>query len=91
MWVDRLADGVATSVRWDYSGDLARGHWSDVLFYTSPFGPSPEEDWDESNVGTTMGIVKDETLPHPIPEPATLVLVTAGLAAIARRRRTGRH
>jgi len=93
MWVSRLADGVATSVRWDYAGDLTRGHWSDVLFYTSPYGPAPEEDWDDSNVSTMMGIVKNETLPHPdpIPEPATLVLVTAGLAAVRRRRRTGRH
>lgn len=91
MFVSRVASGVATSVRWDYPGDLARGHWSDVLFYTSPFGPTPEEDWDNSNVSTMMGAVEDETLPHPIPEPATLVLVTAGLAAVRRRRRTGRH
>ena len=91
MWVARLPNDVATSVLWQYGGDLARGHWSDVLFYTSPWGPAPVEDWDSSNVTSLMGLVTNETLPHPIiPEPATLTLMTAGLVAICRRR-IGRH
>ena len=88
MWVDRLANGVATSVRWEYTPfSLMRGICGDVLYYTSPQGPAPVPDWDNSNVGTLMGAVQYETLPHPVPEPTTLLLLAVGAGALRRRKR----
>ena len=69
---------------WKFIPTLTYELFSDVLYYTSPYGPG----WDNA---TVIGYEADtQQLPSPIPEPATVMLLSAGLAgvAISRRRKT---
>jgi hypothetical protein len=75
----------STSARWSYTGTLlAPGGNSEVLIFTSPYGPEKES---ASLIG---GITNAQQLPSPVPEPATLVLVGIGAMALigAYRRRS---
>jgi hypothetical protein len=58
---------------------------SDVLYFTSPFGP----EWDDGAI-TGAGLGDQQDMPSPTPEPTTLTLL--GIAAVffgARRRKAG--
>ena len=59
------------------------GDYSTVLYYTSPFAP----EWDHSTVQGTNAVTLYDSLPSPLPEPSTLLLLTAGFAAVCRRKR----
>lgn len=79
--------GIITSVGWNYASDNrliydypnTGGRASDVLFFTSPFGP----EWDSATVSGNL--FDSDTLPSPLPEPATLALLGLGAAVMLRR------
>jgi hypothetical protein len=59
---------------------------SDVLLFTSPFRP----EWDTATVSGSMALHDTQSMPSPVPEPATLLLAGLGGAAAilsGRRRR----
>ena len=74
---------VPSTVTWKFTTSVKSGSFSNILLYTSPFGP-------ELDNATILGYSADtHLLPSPLPEPATLMLMGGGLAAIlwqARRR-----
>ena len=62
-----------TSAGFSYTGALlAPGATSQILIFTSPYGP------DFDNASLMGGINKTEQLPSPVPEPSTLVLLAFG-------------
>jgi hypothetical protein len=69
-----------------YSADnIGAGEWSTTFLFTSIYGPG------SSNGYVSGGTVGGENvvLPAPVPEPATISLITAGaLMALARRRKS---
>lgn len=81
----------ADAVMWDYS-DGQTGEQvnyqdiSDVLFFTSPFGPK----MDNATLATDVPNSAMQ-LPSPLPEPATLVLLAVGAAAILSKCRRPRR
>ncbi len=71
-----------SSVLWEFIGGVGGanqinyGDIGDVILFSSPYGP----EWDSA---TLSGEVPDtETLPSPIPEPATLGLLTVGAVVL---------
>ena len=73
-----FAPGTAT---WKFIPTMTYGLFSDILYYTSPYGPG----WDNA---TVTGYEADtQQLPSPVPEPATMLLMGGGLAALAALRR----
>ncbi len=74
--------GVNT-VGWDFnSPELTYGNVGDILYFSSPFGPAT----DTATVQGTYGLTDTDWLPSPAPEPATIALLAAGMALLARRR-----
>jgi hypothetical protein len=79
-----------TTALWWYVGSnrLYYPSNSAVLYYTSPFSP----EWDSSTVQGYNLCEKDDSLPSPTPEPATLtVLVAGGLAIVLRKGKAPRR
>jgi len=75
----------ATSARWYFFiNPVDYGEDSFTLRFTSPYGPR----WMTASVDDG-GLSADAPMPSPMPEPATLVLLSAGLAStiLVRRRR----
>jgi len=76
-----------TSAVWTFanaaSGLVTPGQWSEILMFTSPTAP------DYYNASVKAGAVIDtDTLPTPVPEPATGLLAAGAVAtAVAARRR----
>lgn len=74
---------VPTSVSWDFIGGLITpGNSSEVLYYTSPFGP----EFDNSALSGTASFFDEQQVPTPVPEPASLALLGLGGLAMLRRR-----
>lgn len=72
------------SVLYLYSADnIGAGEWSTTLLFTSVDGP--EMAYGVVSGGITGGVVVE--LPAPVPEPATISLITAGALMALRRRR----
>jgi len=76
-----------TNVKWSWTTSLFNvGLHSDILLMTSPFAPH----FVLSSMQGGSTTLASASLPSPIPEPGTLVLLGTGLAgllAVARRRR----
>jgi hypothetical protein len=89
---DNNPETVKLSALWEFpiNGGLdpALPANSDVLIYTSPFGP----EWDVASV-QGGGLSSSESLPSPIgiPEPAALVLALLAAAAMVFYQRLGRR
>jgi hypothetical protein len=97
----KLTGSPPTSATWSYlSATVSPGHDSDILFYTSPYGPQ----WGHGSLlatnalsvnsapnGVTLG--PGNALPTPTPEPAAVVLLATAAALFALRRvvRRRRH
>jgi len=81
----QFTTGSSTSVAWDFNqGDLTNGLSSAVLFFTSAAAP-------ELDTATVMAqLPNTQLLPSPLPEPATIGLVLAGVCVmiVGKRRRT---
>lgn len=76
-----------SSARWDYTGHtIPVGQNSQILLFTSPLSPSPIT---SSVVGGGLGA--SNTLPSPIPEPASWALLGVGSAALLYRRLRARR
>jgi len=73
-----FAPGTAT---WKFIPTMIHGLFSDILYYTSPYGPG------EDNATVTGYEADTQQLPSPIPEPVTAMLLGAGLAAMVVFRR----
>ncbi|MEX2113483.1 MAG: PEP-CTERM sorting domain-containing protein [Pirellulales bacterium] len=75
------------NVRWNFIPAMAGSNHSDILFFASPFGPQMLQ----ATVGGTFTTAAMASLPTPIPEPGTWVLMAAGLCSLfalrPRRRR----
>lgn len=88
---DSDPETVKSAANWEFPTngglDPAISANSDVLIYTSPFGP----EWDSASV-QGGGLSASEPLPSPIgiPEPATLVLALLAAAALVFYQRLGR-
>ena len=71
-----------TSAGFSYTGAfLAPGATSQILIFTSPYGPEFD------NASLMGGINKTEQLPSPVPEPASYVLLGLGVLALLVQRR----
>jgi hypothetical protein len=55
---------------------------STILYFTSEYGPQ----WFQSSIGGGGSFLAQETLPSPVPEPATLVLAGTCLLIVGVRR-----
>ena len=74
---------VPSTATWKFISSMKYPGFSNILIYTSPYGP-------ELDNATVLGYSADtHSVPSPTPEPATLALMAAGLAAARsfRRRR----
>jgi hypothetical protein len=70
-----------SNAKWTKTTLILQNDHSNILFFTSAFGPQ----WFQSSLGGGGSFTAQESLPSPIPEPASLVLVgTAGLLLLAR-------
>jgi len=79
-------DFPGTSAKWDFGGLLTTGMTSEILLYSSPWGP--ERDWGTISAGIASGLSNE--IPSPVPEPGTTVLLglaVAVLSLFAKRRR----
>jgi len=73
---------VTFSAYWRFTTPtLNYGGTSDVLYFTSPYGP----EWETATLSGGYADTRD--LPSPAPEPATLMLLAAGSVATWLRRR----
>ncbi len=68
------------SVFWTFSPQVPAGGWSEVLIYTSLNPPV----FGEGSV-INQGLSDQGSVPIPVPEPSTLILLMGGLAALRRR------
>ncbi len=79
-----FSNGSQSAV-WSYgtSTPLAVGKYSNILIYTSPYPP----EWDSATVQSANALFNTESLPSPVPEPATgtLLGIAAVLLVMARR------
>ncbi len=81
------------SAEWNWTSPvLGLGDFSDVLYYTSNFAPQKDFTSTEANVTGDQGqsLPKKFASPSAVPEPASVLLVFAGLMSLAvgRWRRT---
>lgn len=71
-----------TSAKWDFSPSTVfpagTGRKSNILYYTSPYGP----EWDNGSLQGSSGTANTQLLPSPAPEPATWILGLTGMAAL---------
>lgn len=76
---------VINTAGWDFLSAqvIDQGETSEVLFFTSPFGP----EWDTSTVKGTMSAVAGQYMPSPTPEPLTLAMLAAAAPLLLRKRR----
>lgn len=75
------------SARWDYTGaTIPVGQNSQILLFTSPLAPTLVT---SSVVGGGLG--NSQTLPSPIPEPASWALLVTGSVALLYRRLRARR
>ena len=76
-----VADGLR-SLRWYFNDTIPLSSSSDILIFT---GGSPS-DWEISTVAASYGA--SNTLPGPVPEPATLTLLSlGGMLSLHRRKK----
>lgn len=83
------------SANWDYNSSLLPGLNSDILFFTSPFGPHFQDSTVQGGKGTISQSNPSAVLPSPTPEPASFTLAAIFGACVlalrfARRRSVGR-
>ncbi len=86
-----VMDDQNSSMLWNFVGNLQAGESSDILYYTSPNLPKP----DNATVNSGIASVNLSPTPSPgrilwVPEPSTLVLTLIGISlilAVASRRR----
>ena len=87
--------GAKQSAIWSYSsiGGLAVGAHSDILIFSSPFGPQMFQSTLTGTGGTQTPHTAQFVLPSPIPEPTTaaLALIGCGCVAAALRGARKRH
>ena len=76
--------GVSDSSQWNFAGSIGTGQASGILFYSSPQGP--EFGFSQVTAGTAT-TQQANSLPNPVPEPATLVLGLAAVLGLMARRR----
>jgi hypothetical protein len=68
---------------WSFDPTLNVGQVSKVLIFTSPYGP----EWDRGAVsGGGLGVSDDDSMPSPVPDPGTVVLVAVGAALALPRK-----
>jgi len=77
-----------TSAKWNFSANLTTGETSEILLFSSPYGP--ERDSGDANASIASG--ESDQFPSPVPEPGTIVLLGLAMAVLiswfAVRRRT---
>jgi PEP-CTERM motif len=85
-WVSVVAGapGVLAGWNWNSVGDV-----SDGSTFAGTQGGGPKGPWGLGVIGTIRSAfeVQGTSAPEPVPEPASIVLLTVGAAAIATRRR----
>jgi len=67
------------AAKWSYDSGLAVGAHSDILLFTSPFGPQ----FFQSSMQGGHATVASSQLPSPVPEPAGVVLAVIGAAMVS--------
>jgi len=75
--------GVTTNARWTFGSPwVAQGAHSDILFFTSPFGPTfrPSSMTGSNSTGASAAV------PSPVPEPGTAILAAVAVVCIAASR-----
>jgi hypothetical protein len=89
---DPSPPATPTQARWFFNDPvLEDGNTSTVMYFSSPFAPEPECDWNNASVSGTQSLGDTQRVPTPTPEPSTLALMTvAGMGVLARRRRRRR-
>ncbi len=70
--------GPKLNVRWNWIPAISGSGHSDIVFFASPYGPQMIN----STVGGTFTTAAMATLPTPVPEPASCVLMVASVCTL---------